>query len=358
MDIRRKKRAVVLTTGGRGGILSVVESLKQDGLGRDLAPVVIHTTSEGSVPSRLLLGVRALLAFLKLLAFDQVAIVHCHVSYRGSFWRKTIFVLLAGLRRLPVIFHMHGSEFKAFYGAQLAPLQWVIRAVLQRVDRVIVLSDSWKDYIQGIAPRSRVIVVPNYVDSAKGGSERKNGGSSTALLFLGVLGNRKGIYDLLDAFTEVARQHPDVTLYIGGNGEVEQVDQAIMRHGLEGRAQLLGWVAGSKKEKLLAQAEVFVLPSYNEGLPVSILEAMSRGVAVLSTTVGGIPQLVRDGKDGFLIEPGDVAALTERLNLLCGDAVLRKKMGSAARERVMAEFSKDAVLPMLHALYTELAVTK
>lgn len=349
------RQAVVLTTAGRGGILSVVETLERDGLGHDLNPVVLHTTCEGSIAARLLRGGRSLLHFIKLLLLDRVAIVHCHVSYRGSFWRKTIFALFSRMRRVPVIFHMHGSEFKAFYAAQLPPLRWLIRKVLQSVDKVIVLSESWKVYLLEIAPEADVIVVPNYVDASEKQQDLRADREGVNLLFLGVLGKRKGIYDLLPAFAEVAARHHDVTLYVGGNGELEKVRQVIADCGFGDRVHLLGWVQGEQKQALLARADVFVLPSYNEGLPVSVLEAMSHGMPVISTTVGGIPQLVRDGEDGFLIAPGDVRALSERLEILCSDAALRQRMGAAARERVKAEFSRDAVLPRLHGVYAALA---
>ena len=179
------------------------------------------------------------------------------------------------------------------------------------------------------------------------------------VLFLGILGPRKGVFDLLPAFKGLVDGHAgDVRLRIGGNGEVERAARTVRALGLAAQVELLGWVAGEAKQAQLAQADVFVLPSYNEGLPVSLLEAMAYGVPVISTRVGGIPELVRDGIDGFLIEPGDRAALEDRLRRLAEDARLRRTMGDAARARILAEFSEAAVLPALESMYARLLAPK
>ena len=121
--------------------------------------------------------------------------------------------------------------------------------------------------------------------------------------------------------------------------------------GLAAQVEFLGWVAGEAKQAQLAQADVFVLPSYNEGLPVSLLEAMAYGVPVISTRVGGIPELVRDGIDGFLIEPGDRAALEDRLRRLAEDARLRQTMGDAARADIARRFDVARMVADTHAVY-------
>jgi len=125
--------------------------------------------------------------------------------------------------------------------------------------------------------------------------------------------------------------------------------------GLGDAVEILGWVGGYRKNELLAAADIFVLPSYNESLPISLLEAMSWGVPVISTTVGGIPELIRDGTDGFLIEAADVPALTRALAELADDADLRERMGSAGRSQVAESFSREAVLPRLEQLYADIS---
>ena len=126
--------------------------------------------------------------------------------------------------------------------------------------------------------------------------------------------------------------------------------------GIADHVELLGWVRGEDKERLLATAVLYVLPSYNEGLPVSVLEAMAAGLPILTTPVGGIPEAVTDGVEGFLVEPGDVRTLADRLERLLADADLARRMGVAARHKVEAAFSANAVVPQLEAMYAAMGL--
>jgi glycosyltransferase involved in cell wall biosynthesis len=124
--------------------------------------------------------------------------------------------------------------------------------------------------------------------------------------------------------------------------------------GIENHVVFVGWVSGAVKVDLLRRAQIYVLPSYNEGLPVSLLEAMSWQVPVISTRVGGIPELVREGVDGLLIDAGDRAALSSAIIELAQNAELREKMGIAARDQVERNFSKNVILPRLEGIYRSL----
>jgi glycosyltransferase involved in cell wall biosynthesis len=164
---------------------------------------------------------------------------------------------------------------------------------------------------------------------------------------------------MLEAFAKAKRMSSvPMTLRIGGSGELEKAKQAAISQGIADSVEFLGWVVGDAKLKLLEEADVYVLPSFHEGLPVSILEAMSYGVPVLSTRVGGIPELVREGLDGFLVEAGKVDDLADRMARLAADAALRSAMGASGRERVQAHYSEAMVVPALEALYTELTTQR
>ena len=118
--------------------------------------------------------------------------------------------------------------------------------------------------------------------------------------------------------------------------------------------QVLGWVSGAAKERELAQATIYVLPSYAEGLPMGVLEAMAAGTPTIATTVGGIPDAIEDEVTGFLVEPGDIQTLTERIAQLLADAELRSRFAVAARAKIVSTFSADAVLAQLERLYGKL----
>jgi glycosyltransferase involved in cell wall biosynthesis len=144
---------------------------------------------------------------------------------------------------------------------------------------------------------------------------------------------------------------------LGGDGELEQAGAAAKSLGLGERVELLGWVGPADKPHLLGTATVYALPSYHEGLPMSVLEAMAAGMPVVTTPVGGIPEAVTDGVEGFLIQPGDIDALRERLQRLLSDSELARRMGEAGRRKVESTFASSIVMPRLERMYVELGVT-
>jgi glycosyltransferase involved in cell wall biosynthesis len=140
---------------------------------------------------------------------------------------------------------------------------------------------------------------------------------------------------------------------LGGDGELEQARHYANKLDVAHRVECLGWVTGEHKRALLARCTVFVLPSYNEGQPMSVLEAMAAGTPVLSTRTGGVPDAVTDGVNGLLVEAGDVEALSAALSVLLSNEALRRRLGQCARDRVRDAFSTDVLLPQLEEIYDE-----
>lgn len=344
----------MVCTAGRGGMLSVIESYRQDGLFDRWGVRLFSPHDEGSLGYRLRLAAVEILRFIVEILTHRITLVHCHSAELGSFWRKSIFGLLARARGIPVLFHLHGAEMKTFYLACHPVVRRLIRWILERYSAVVVLSPSWEAWVHSVAPGARVFVLHNYVRMPDLHRKRRDG-ERVNVLFLGIVGHRKGVYDLLPAFRDALASCPGMHLQIGGNGEVDEARARAAELGLSDHVEFLGWVGGEGKDALLASADIFVLPSYNEGLPISLLEAMSWEIPVVSTTVGGIPELIRDGEDGFLIEAGDVPALTRALERLAADPALRARMGLAGRRQVADAFSREAVLPRLERLYADIS---
>jgi len=344
----------MICTHQLGGMRSVVEGYIADGLFSRWNVRLLHSNVDGGFALRLLTAFKAYATFLGLLLTGRVGLVHCHAAMKGSFLRKSIFALTARAARVPVIFHVHGAEFKVFVSRQPAFLQRLISWVLEQQSMVVVLSESWYHYVASIAPRANVEVLHNYVNLPDLSGKVEGDDIEIPVLFLGVVGKRKGVYDLLPAFKDALIEAPELRLIIGGDGEVEKARAVAAELNIENQVVFAGWVHGEEKLSMLRRAKIYVLPSYNEGLPVSLLDAMGWQIPVVSTRVGGIPNLVSEGLDGLLIDAGDRSALTAALVRLAKDRRFRTELGTAGRLKIEQNFSRQVVLPKLEKIYSDL----
>jgi len=341
-----------------GGIATVVRNYEDAGLFEKWGIIFLSTHAEGSAPTKVFSAIYALYRFITLLLRRRVALLHVHSAQYTSFWRKSIFILVAFTAGCPVIFHLHGCEFMIFYNERCGWLgKRFVRFILAKSSVVVALSTQWVQNIARISSKVNVVCVYNSVTVPAAQNALPQKDRLPILLFLGRLGSRKGTYDLLEALVRVKDEVPNVVLKLGGDGELEQVVDRAKELGLEQNIEIMGWVRGDQKSSLLNEAAIYVLPSYNEGLPMGILEAMSVGLPVISTTIGGIPDAIDSGIDGILIEPGDIDGLVHAIERLLHDADYRQGMGNAAREKVVHKFSAEKVIPQLEKLYRELGAT-
>ncbi len=337
----------------RGGISSVVNVWLENGLFEQENIVYIATHRDGGKLRKAWTALTALLSFVWLMLVRNPRLVHVHLASRASFWRKSIYMGLARFFAVPYVVHLHGGGFKDFYERGSPRTKRYIRRQFDRAAAVFALSGAWQEWALQTTAQRNVHVLPNAVVEYPGRVDGASG-RPPCLLMLAKLGAPKGIYDLLDAVSHLVRKHPDLKLMLGGDGEVDKVAERVRQLQLNGNVELLGWIGSERKAAELRDADVFVLPSYFEGLPMSVLEAMSAGLPVVTTPVGGIPEAVADGEHGFLVQPGDVPGLVDRLARLLEDQSLRQRMGRAGRQRVQEQFSVAAILPRLHSLYATL----
>lgn len=318
----------------------------------------ISTAAAGGQVKKLFVWMKGLTQFVwQMLTNKEIKIVHVHGASDASFTRKRIIIRLAKRFGKKVVYHCHGAEFKRF----TADHKESVRETMAKCDCVIALSESWKEWFQTELGCKNVVVIKNVIAKAElhydNVNENENHPASDnvfKMLFLGRLGQRKGIYDLLEVLTaNKDRYEGKAKLICGGDGEIEKVNEIVKENGLESMFEYVGWVSGDKKVELLNKADAYVLPSYNEGLPISVLEAMSYHLPIISTTVGGIPEILTDGDNGFIMEPGDKAALTNAIDALLNDIDLRKKMGKRSAEIVVPHLP-DYVEKQLTELYKRL----
>jgi glycosyltransferase involved in cell wall biosynthesis len=343
-------RVVTISTGAVGGIRSVVENYIQSGLFKEYSGVWLISHKEGSVFKRFFYFLKCFVTLNRYI-FARNTIFHIHMSMKGSFIRKMIYLYWLKLFKCKVIIHLHGSEFAVFYNKSPAWCKTVIRSTFENADRVLVLSNSWKTFIQSLSHKIKIVVLPNYVEQIPTCSLQSS--DDTYFVFLGAIGKRKGIYDLLPAFAELVRKNAAVKLVVCGDGELSKAKLLVEELGLLAHVEFVGWVAGDQKHHYLNRADVVVLPSYNEGLPMVILEAMSLSKTVLSTNVGGIPEAIETGKNGCLIEAGDIPMLTSTMLQLC-DPQLRNTLGKNAGMTFSRSYSAAVVIPKLRDVYRSL----
>jgi glycosyltransferase involved in cell wall biosynthesis len=182
------------------------------------------------------------------------------------------------------------------------------------------------------------------------------GGDAPRILMLGRLGRRKGTHDLLRAFSIVAKRDVSSRLVCAGDGDIEGAEALARDLGIEPRVEFPGWISAEQAREQLQRATIFVLPSYAEGLPMAILEAMSYGLPVITTPVGGVPAVVSHGQTGLLVNAGAVESLASAISDLLSDASARARLGRAARAIVSREYSLEAVLRRLRRIYAQYGV--
>jgi glycosyltransferase involved in cell wall biosynthesis len=338
----------------RGGIATYVRTLRATPLWARWQTRHIVTHRDGSRARKIATFAVAIPRCVRALAGARPDLVHVHMSSAGSFFRKALLFWIARAFRVPVLVHIHSGRFDRFHDRLPGPLRRTVRGVLTRAAAVVTLGEEWAARITRIAPRARVEILPNTVVVPQQAPRRPDG--PTHVVFLGAICAAKGTFCLLEAWAKLAAEwdgRAGARLTLAGDRGVDEARRTIADLGIDGSAQVRDWLPPSEVVALLASADVFVLPSRSEGQPMSVLEAMAHGVCVVASDVGGIPELVEDGRTGVLVPPDDVDALVGALRRVLDDRDLRERLGAAGRQRVRSEFDVDVVWRRLEALYRQ-----
>lgn len=341
MQTRLRTRIVMLGAGPetRGAVAAVVDSYRAHGL-FERWPIDYLAVSGEQPPHREAVRYAgALRDFALALAREPRSAVHVHLS-RKAYWRQAAFAAAALAARCPLVLQLHGTGF----GAEAAPL-------LKRAACVIVACEASRLWVRSVARDAHTVCVPPPAALGVAPRARPN-----VVLFLGRLEAAKGIYDVLDALARVREAVPDVRLVCAGDGDRAGVARYAERLGIADAVKFTGWVGPSGKRALLETAAAFVLPSYDEALPVSLVEAMSAGVPAIVSPVGGMSEAVQDGVSGLFVAPGDRAGLERRLKRVLLDRAFAERIGAAARESAKLRFAPARVLARLDDIYASLGV--
>jgi glycosyltransferase involved in cell wall biosynthesis len=338
---------------GRGGMSSVIASYRQHGLFEHASVHYVEAHREVPGISKAFLALSGLFSIVRLLIFGRVALLHIHAASGISFWRKALFSTLAHSFGRPVIFHIHGGEFLEFFHRSSVVGRWLIRWHLEGAVRVIVLSKIWEERLREISPSLHLISLPNPVALPENLSPNSSKSTALNFLFLGRLERAKGVFEAVAAFAQVVSEYPDARLILAGEGDQVAVEAQAVELGILEKVSFPGWVSGVAKTRLLASAQVFILPSHVEGLPVSMLEAMAFGLPVIVSRVGSVPEVLVDGENGLMVEVGNVESLRTRMLILAGSAAMRTRLGLAGQSLVASQFAAPKVCRQLEQVYAE-----
>lgn len=353
-----KNKIIVVGTSAKGGMEAVIDNHFKNGLYDTRDVELIISNSDGSALMRIYLGLLAAFKLLFAVANTKPIIVHMHGSERGSIYRKALYLFIVKLFGKKTAFHSHGAEFKHFYDFNSPVYRFLVRYILERCDAIFVLSKYWQDYMCEIANPKLVEIINNFPTRAyESFFEKRDVSSKESLsfLYLGYVGERKGIYDLVDAVELLVKRNvKNFTIKVAGNGEVEQLRELLRQKRLESQFDVLGWISGEQKATLMSDSDVLVLPSYNEGLPIAILEAFSTGLPVISTPVGGIPDAITNGVNGILVTPGSSIEIANALQNCLEDRAHLQNILDVANKLYQCEYSAQINIERIVKVYSKL----
>lgn len=336
----------------KGGITSVINQImshdwKADGVDMKFIPTYIETNNF----KKILFFTQAYQGIKKQIKDNKPDVVHIHMSYKGSFTRKYLIHKLCKKNNIPDIIHLHGSEFKKWYDTVNEKKKNEIKTLLKEADKFIVLGEKWEQTIKEIESATNTVVVSNTVPIPK---ETVKWAEPFKILFLGVLIKRKGVSDLLKA-TRLLKNDlgsEKFRVVIAGSGQEESnLKNECNNLDIGDVVDFVGWTDGEKKKILLRECQMLVLPSYNEGLPMSILEAMSYGMPIVATNVGDISSAVKNDKNGYIVEPGDIQKLKETFKLVMDEHNF-EKFSSNSLSMALNEFDENIFFDSIKQVYS------
>lgn len=318
--------------------------------------------SEGRRETALARAVR-LLASPVSLGFRVLAhgasIVHVNTSMDArAYWRDLAHVVVAKLCGARVLYQVHGGKLPQHFLKGSRVLSWFLRCSLRLPDVIVVLAREELEAYRAFIPEQRVLAIPNAVDCSLYERLQRSPsqpGAPLKLLYIGRLHRDKGLYEAIEAIKMAQMHGVRAHFVIAGSGPEEQsLKHLVETLGLSDTVAFAGAVFGEGKLRLLCAADVFLLPSYREGMPYALLESMAAGTPVITTRVGGIPDVVVDGKNGIFVPRRDALAITRAIMQLAADRGALAKMSADCRRTIPEAYSIERQSEELCQLYWEM----
>jgi glycosyltransferase involved in cell wall biosynthesis len=284
----------------------------------------------------------------------NAVLVHINTSLNfRAYWRDCVYVLAARLSGARVLCQVHGGMLSQFVAG--GPIKrWLVRATLAMPDALVVLSTAQREACRSLVPQQLVLAIPNGIAAPNTvpGTHRSG---PLRLLYIGRLAKEKGLYEVMNALALSQARGVALHLTIAGSGEEEAGLRSLAATlGVAEAVTFAGAVFGERKRRLLESADAFVLPSYAEGMPYALLEAMSAGLPPIVTAVGAIPDVITPGVHGLFVRPRDPDAIADAIARLAANQPLAASMSAACRVRIAERYTIDRVASEFAALYARL----
>jgi glycosyltransferase involved in cell wall biosynthesis len=297
--------------------------------------------------------------FMKAVNQHKPQVSHIATAFGLSFVKHSICVVIARLFGSRVLLHPH-CGFGALYTDRPGWWKWYFRQVIRLTQGVITLSSEW-DLIKEVVPGCPVYFLPNAInlDTYRGIFQqhkmRSRNISQIKVLYLGYLGRDKGTFDLIEAAQESMRRKTAVIFDLFGDdleaGEVKLLKEAVLQKGLEGVVHFHPFADAATKLDAFSEADVFIYPSYSEGMPMAVIEAMACGLPIVATRVGGLPDLVHEGENGILVDPRCPDQLADALQRLSSHPDIRTAMERTSFKTAYEQYDMEILVPKLVAIY-------
>jgi len=344
------------------GVSTHVNLLMESVLADDFEVVHFQVGSEGRDEGAIGKVLRLLLSPFLLAAtivFRHASVVHINTSLNTrAYWRDLMYLAVAKALGARVLYQVHGGELPRRFFAKSRLLTSFLRRTLMVPDLVVVLAQCELTAYRDFVPEQHVVALPNGIDCGAFATVplvRSSPDQPLHLLYIGRIARDKGLYELLQGVRLAHELGVDTRLIVAGHGAEEaRLRRYAQALGITSRVCFIGPVFGADKVKLLSGSDVLLLPSYSEGLPYALLEAMAAGVPVIATPVGAIPDVVSDGIHGFLVPQRDGKAIAEALAVLAGDRERISWMSRACKRRIRAAFSIDRLAQELALHYAQM----
>ncbi len=312
----------------------------------------------------LLIGAKSLFQYIILLLYKRPHLVYLCISQNAvAFLRDALFILIAKLfSNAKVVAHFRGSNYLVFYENSTYLLKKIIDFIFDKIDYCFVLGSKLKSMVARWFIEEQIFILPNATDfsptSFKEANLKKN--KHINLGYIGYLGTEKGTKELIESFKIIHKQHNNVVLNLAGDFAYQENDfkkwlfDYIKAIGLNNHIIFLGVIKGVAKERFFCTTDIFLFPSWHEGHPNAILEAMASGCPIIATDVGAISESIINGFNGFLIPPKSVNHIVEKVNELINNPQLRRQMGERSRELYEKHFTSEANVEKMISIFNNI----